>query len=142
MVSRVTCAVSHSPRCSYRSGRSGSNPLHVEVLVVGHGVGNAPGHALVVPEVGKARAAREGKTDNVELGAGHVVLVVDVGHVKTPVRIARDQRGPRRRPFGTEGPAVGAGVGLGERCDRISKLGEDRFPVSVVARVRLSRRDD
>ena len=72
--------------------RAVPEPLDVHVLVVGHGVSDAPRDAGVVSEVREGRESRERQADRVELGAGDVVLVVDVGRVERPVRVAGHQR--------------------------------------------------
>ena len=89
-------------------------PLDVEVVVVGLGVGHAPCHAGVVAEVGEARAAGEGEPQCIEFGAGDVVLVVDVGGVEGPVGVARDERLPRGRAAAHQGPVVAPPLGVRE----------------------------
>ena len=71
-VSRDVVASSHSPRelVSERAVvRAFSEALDVEVLIVGGGVGDAPGHGTVVAEVMEAGQSGEGEADHVELGA-------------------------------------------------------------------------
>ena len=89
-------------------------PLDVEVVVIGLGVGHAPCHAGVVAEMGKAGAAREGEPQGVEVGAGDVVLVVDVGGVERPVGVARNERLPRGRAAAQQGPVVAPPLGVRE----------------------------
>ncbi len=69
-------------------GSAGSQALQVEVLVVRTGVGDAPCHAVVMPEMREARDTGEGKADDVEIGAGDVVLVVDVGGIEGAMGVA------------------------------------------------------
>jgi len=89
-----------------------SKPLYVQVLVVGHSVGDAPGYLLVVPEVRKPRHAGEGQTHHVEVGAGQVVLVINVGCVQGPVGVSRQERLAGGRPRPGQDPAIAARIGL------------------------------
>ena len=94
-----------------------------EVLIIGHRVRHAPCHAGVVAEVRQAGHAGEAQADGVPLGAGEMVLVVDVGHVEAPVGIARDERPAARRAGAAERPAVAPLRGLGhERHGRREAL--------------------
>ena len=61
-------------------------------LIVGVGVGHAPGDVGVVTEVGETRAAGKRQADCVEVGTGDMVLVVDVGGVEAAVWVARHKR--------------------------------------------------
>ena len=88
--------------------------LDVQVLVVGGGMGHAPGHPLIVPEVRKAGHADEGVADHVEGVAGQVVLVIDAGRIQAPVAVAGQQPlagGGTVRP---DGPRVGPAVHLAD----------------------------
>src|SRR5919199_1494689 len=87
-------------------GVAGGEALQVEVLVVGAGVGDAPGDARVVGEVGEGGDAGEGVADDVELRAGEVVLVVDVRHVGRAVRVAGHQRLARGGATAVDRPVV------------------------------------
>lgn len=89
--------------------RRAAQLLPVEVLVVGHRVGDRPGHAARVPEVGDARDAGDGEAHHVELGAGEPDLLVDARVLDEAVRVARDDRGPGGGAGAGEQPAVGAG---------------------------------
>src|SRR5262249_57859295 len=55
--------------------------LDVQVVDVGHGVGDAPGHVLVVPEVREPGDAGHGEADRVELIAAQVHLRVHAGQL-------------------------------------------------------------
>nr|MCF0101693.1 hypothetical protein [Streptomyces sp. MH191] len=81
--------------------RGAPQPLPVQVLVVGHGVGDGPGDRAGVREVRDARDAGDGEPEDVELGAGQPDLLVDPGFLDEPVRIARDD--------GLSGGGTGAG---------------------------------
>ena len=122
--------------------RAVPEPLDVHVLVVGHGVGDAPRDAGVVPEVREAREPRERQADRVELGAGDVVLVVDVGRVEPPVRVAGHERSTRSGPGAGQRPVVAARVGLAHRADGLLEVGEVRQRVVSGAVVLRGRRHD
>ena len=72
----------------------------------------------VVAEVRQARHAGEAQPDGVPLGAGEVVLVVDVGHVEGPVRITSDERLAARRAAAAERPVVAPLRGVGHEGHR------------------------
>lgn len=84
-------------------------PLAVQVLVVGHGVGDRPRDRAGVPEVGEAGYAGHGEPDHVELGAGQPDLLVDAGRLDEPVRIARDECRAGGGALAGHQPAVAAG---------------------------------
>ncbi len=84
-------------------------PLPVQVLVVGHGVGDGPGDRARVAEVADARDARDGEADDVELRAGEVDLLVDAGILDESVRVTGDERVPGDGPLPAHQPAVAAG---------------------------------
>lgn len=84
-------------------------PLPVQVLVVGHGVGDGPGDRARVAEVGDAGDAGDGQADDVELGAGEVDLLVDPWLLDEAVRVAGDDRVSGDGPFPAHQPAVAAG---------------------------------
>ena len=83
-----------------------SKTLHEEVLVVGACVRHAPGDVSVVSEVREARIAGERQPYDIELGTRDVVLVVDVGDVKRPVRVARQEGLARGGPAARQRPAI------------------------------------
>ena len=116
--------------------------LHVQVLVVGHGVGDAPCYRRVVPEVGEPGDAGEGEPHHVELGAGDVVLVVDVGGVQRPVRVSRQQRLPRGRAASRQHPVVAPGVRHVHPVDRLQALAQLLQGVRAGALVHAAGRDD
>ena len=116
--------------------------LDVHVLVVGHGVGDAPRDAGVVTEVREAREPGERQAYRVELGAGDVVLVVDVGRVEPPVRVAGHQRSTRSGPGAGQRPVVAARIGLAHRADGLLEVGEVRQRVVSGAVVLRGRRHD
>lgn len=95
---------------SFRSlGPDASQSFPVQVLVVGHRVGDGPGDRAGVGEVGDARDAGDGEADDVELGAGEVDLLVDAGVLDEAVGVARDDRLPGGGPLARDEPAVAAG---------------------------------
>ncbi len=101
------------------AGAGAPQPLAVEVLVVGHGVGDGPGDRAGVAEVGDAGDARHGEADDVELRAGQTYLLVDTGILDEPVRVAGDHRLPGDRALPRDQPAVaarGAGAVGGEQA--------------------------
>ena len=116
--------------------------LQVQVLVVGHGVGDAPGHGRVVPEVREPRDAGERQADHVELRAGDVVLVVDVGRVQRAVRVPRQQRLPRGRAAPRQHPVVAPGVRHVHPVHRFQALAQLIQRVRPGALVHAARRDD
>ena len=122
--------------------RAVPEPLEVHVLVVGHGVRDAPGDVGVVSEVREAREPREGQADRVELRAGDVVLVVDVGRVERPVGVAGHERPTRSRPRAGQRPVVASRVGLAHRADGAFEIGEMRQCVVSVGVVLGSRGHD
>jgi hypothetical protein len=84
-----------------------------QVLVVGHRVGDRPGHVARVREVLDARRPGEREPDDVEgvvgVVAGEPDLVVDAGRLERAVGVAPDQRKTGRRPASADGPGVAAG---------------------------------
>ncbi|MGX1131706.1 hypothetical protein RKD49_003896 [Streptomyces glaucescens] len=97
-----------------------AQPLLVQVLVVGHGVGDGPGDGAGVAEVGDAGDAGHGEADDVELRAGQVDLLVDAGVLDPAVRVARDDGLSGDGPLAGHQPAVaagGAGAVGGEQAD-------------------------
>ncbi|GAA3227793.1 hypothetical protein GCM10020256_39410 [Streptomyces thermocoprophilus] len=104
------------------AGAGAAQPLVVEVLVVGHGVGDGPGDGAGVAEVGEAGDAGDGEADDVELVAGEPYLLVDAGVLDEPVRVAGEDRLPGGGAVAGEEPAVaagGAGAVGGEQADRV-----------------------
>ncbi len=104
-------------------------PLPVQVLVVGHGVGDGPGDRAGVAEVGDAGDAGHGQAHDVELGAGQVNLLVDARVLDPAVRVTGDDRPPGDGPLPAHQPAVaagGAGAVGGEEADRVrTEVGGD-----------------
>src|SRR5690606_22466791 len=70
-----------------RTGAGAAQPLAVEVLVVGHGVGDGPGDGAGVTEVGDAGDAGHGEADDIELRAGQADLLVHARVLDEPVRV-------------------------------------------------------
>ena len=93
-------------------------PLAVQVLVVGHGVGDAPRHGPRMSEVLDARHAGEGEADDVELGTRETHLLVAPRQLDHPVRVARDERQPASGPVPADDPRVAA-----RRLDTLDTLG-------------------
>ncbi len=89
--------------------RRAAQLLAVEVLVVGHRVGDRPGHPARVAEVCDARDAWDGQAHHVELGAGEPQLLVDARVLDEAVRVTGDDRGAGGGAGAGEEPAVGAG---------------------------------
>ncbi|EFL40512.1 PE-PGRS family protein [Streptomyces griseoflavus Tu4000] len=103
-------------------GAGPPQPLAVEVLVVGHGVGDGPGDRAGVAEVGDAGDARHSKADHVELRAGQTDLLVDARVLDEAVRVTGDDRVPGDRAVPGDQPAVaarGAGAVRGEQADGV-----------------------
>ncbi|CAM5638679.1 hypothetical protein SGRIM128S_01033 [Streptomyces griseomycini] len=104
-------------------------PLPVEVLVVGHGVGDGPGDRAGVAEVGDAGDAGHGEADDVELRAGQADLLVDAGVLDEAVRVPGDDRPTGDRALPGDQPAVaarGAGAVGGEQADGVrAEVGGD-----------------
>src|SRR5690606_813871 len=121
-------------RAERLDARAGApQPLAVEVLVVGHGVGDGPGDGAGVAEVGDAGDAGHGEADDVELRAGQVDLLVDAGVLDEAVRVAGDDRLPGDGAVPGDEPAVaagGAGAVGGEQADgvRAEVFGDVRAP--------------
>lgn len=82
--------------------------LAVEVLVVGHRVGDRPGHVPGVAEVRDPGDARYRQPDHVVLRAGEPDLLVDARAFDVPVRVAGDQGRAGRRVLTGNQPAVAA----------------------------------
>lgn len=104
------------------AGPGAAQALAVEVLVVGHGVGDGPGDRAGVAEVGDAGDAGHGEADHVELVAGQADLLVDAGVLDEAVRVAREERVPGDGALPGDQPAVaagGAGAVGGEQADRL-----------------------
>ena len=64
--------------------------LDKEILGVGIAVGHAPGYVLVVAEVENTGDAGDRVTDNLEVGAGQVSLVVYRGRIEAAMRVTGD----------------------------------------------------
>lgn len=90
------------------TGAGAAQALAVQVLVVGHRVGDGPGDRAGVAEVGDARDAGHREADDVELRAGQADLLVDAGVFDEAVRVARDDRLPGGGPLAAHQPAVAA----------------------------------
>lgn len=103
-------------------GPRAAQSLPVQVLVVGHGVGDGPGDRAGVAEVGDAGDAGDGEAEDVELGAGEPDLLVDAGFLDVAVRVAGEDGLAGGGAGAGDQPAVAAGgaraVG-GEQADRV-----------------------
>ncbi len=87
--------VMHDHRLLMRC-RDGVRALDVEVLVVAVRVRHTPRDVLGVAEVREPRHADEREPDRVEGVAREMALVVDARNLEAPVRVAADERLPRR----------------------------------------------
>ncbi len=88
--------------------------LQVQVLRVGVGVGDRPGHPAVVTEVREPGQPWEGRADHVEVRAGQLALPVHVGGLERPVRVVAQHGRAVRGPGRADRPRVRAGLGLGQ----------------------------
>ena len=114
-------------------------PFAVEVLVVGHRVGDRPGDLAGMTEMGDARNAGHGEPEHVVLRTGETDLLVDAGRFDDPVRITADQGGPGGGAVGGEQPAVAARGDVvvgGEQAGglRLAALATSPSPQGVDAR--------
>lgn len=106
--------------------RAAAQPLDVQVLVVGHRVGDGPGGGAGVPEVGEAGHTGDGEAQDVVVRAGQADLLVDARVLDEAVRVARDDRRAAGGAVARHHPAVAAGdagaVG-GEEGERLVSEG-------------------
>ena len=116
--------------------------LDIQVLVVPAEVGDAPGHLVVVAEVGEAGHAGDGQADDVPFGAGDVALVVDVGGVQGAVGIAGQQGLAGGGVVAGQGPAIAAAVRLVEQVDGCGAGNQFRQVVVQFALVAAARGQD
>ena len=79
-------------------------------MIVGAGVGDAPRDGGIVSEVGEAGTAGERQPDDVEVRAGDLILVVDVGGIQSAMRVSRHERLAGGGSGAVNRPVVGAGV--------------------------------
>ncbi len=91
------------------TGAGAAQAFAVQVLVVGHGVGDGPGDRAGVAEVGDAGDSGHGEADDVELRAGEVDLLVDAGVLDVAVRVTGEDGQAGRGPLAADQPAVAAG---------------------------------
>ena len=73
-------------------------------------MGYAPSDVRVVSEMREAGDAGERQADDVELRAGYLILVIDVGGVQPAMRVAGDERLAGGGARAVDRPVVGAGV--------------------------------
>ena len=111
-------------------------------MIVRARVGDAPRRAVVVSEVGEAGNAGERQPDDVEIGAGDLILVIDVGGVQPSMRVAGDEGLAGRRSGAVDGPVVGAGVCVFHPLDGGEGFRHIVRAVQEIAVVLIARRRD
>ena len=92
------------------------DPLDVEVLHVGHHVGDRPADVVALAHVDARHAGQGGAADEAP-AAAQLHLLPDRGHARRQVRIAGDQRHPGHGTLTGHRPVVGA-AGLGGEPER------------------------
>jgi len=121
---------------------SGMEVLKVQILKIGHGSGDAPGHGPVVAEERQTGDAGERQPHRIERRTGQVILIIDVGDFQRSVGIAGQQRCPTRCSAAGDDPVVAAPLQVGEQGRRVRsgpKLFEARPRLPTVFAI---RRDD
>jgi len=116
----------------------GVDPLHEQVIAVGHGIGDAPGDAIVVAD-DDPRHAGNGGADHIGAAAVEMHLVPDVGHLQGQVGIVGQQRLARRRFRAVHRPVVAAAPsGTGQLLHLAQLLQQRRSQAAALS----PRRDD
>ncbi|GGP81081.1 hypothetical protein GCM10010140_07420 [Streptosporangium pseudovulgare] len=120
-----------------------AQPFAVEVLVVGHGVGDGPGDRAGVAEVRHARNAGEGQPGHVEFGAGEADLLVDPRQFEYAVRVAGDHGGPSGARVPRHRPGVAARARRPLHGEEVAGLGaQGGADVGTPQLVREGREED
>ena len=96
--------------------------LNIEILIVNHAVGDAPGHPAVMAD-NHATGARKCAASDVVIAAFQVGQIPDAGQTQSEVRVVGEQRSSADAARSAHHPGVGTlrTAGFADKCRRVGE---------------------